>query len=99
MTARNAEHKQAMMATLLNKEACILRKIASLKHLACEKWRADRLESIMEKMSQPKQWGVADGTLCLDVDTPETIRSREMKGLYEELRKTVDNGKSNVPSW
>lgn len=98
MTARNAKQKQAMMATLLNKEACILRKIASLQHLACEKWRADRVENIMEKMSRPKQWGVADGTLCVDVDTPETVRAREMKNMYEELRMTVDNGKSNVPS-
>lgn len=98
MTARNAEQKQAMMSTLLNKEACILRKIASLQHVACEKWRADRLENIMEKMSRPKQWGVADGTLCVDVDTPETVRAREMKNMYEELRKTVDDGKSNVPS-
>ncbi|KAL7521086.1 hypothetical protein ACHAWX_005779 [Stephanocyclus meneghinianus] len=91
MTARNAEQKQAMMSTLLNKEACILRKIASLQHVACEKWRADRLENIMEKMSRPKQWGVADGTLCVDVDTPETVRAREMKNMYEELRKTVDD--------
>eukprot|EP00804_Cyclotella_cryptica_P014091 CCRYP_021206-RA/>CCRYP_021206-RA protein AED:0.00 eAED:0.00 QI:34/0/0.5/1/0/0/2/181/218 len=90
VTARNPEHKQTMMAALLKKEAYILRKIASLKHLACEKWRAERLDNIMEKMSQPKKWGGADGSFLWTWIHQKRF-GREMKDMYQELRNTADN--------
>ena len=92
VTSQNVEHKQAMTKALLNKEACLLRKIDSLKNAASEKRKSEETEYKMEKLSQTKLWEMSDGSF-IEVDTHETRRAREMKLMYDKLRQKVDKGK------
>ncbi|EED95488.1 predicted protein [Thalassiosira pseudonana CCMP1335] len=88
VTFRSAEQKQAMTKVLLNKEACLLRKIDSLKRVVSAKWKVAKTGRIMENTGQPRRWEVGNGYFV--VDTVETTRAREMKGMYDELRQKVD---------
>eukprot|EP01082_Thalassiosira_pseudonana_P011222 g9787.t1 g9787 contig4:575245-576201(+) len=88
VTFRSAEQKQAMTKVLLNKEACLLRKIDSLKRVVSAKWKDAKTGRIMENTGQPRRWEVGNGYFV--VDTVETTRAREMKGMYDELRQKVD---------
>lgn len=88
VTFRSAEQKQAMTKVLLNKEACLLRKIDSLKRVFSAKWKDAKTGRIMENTGQPRRWEVGNGYFL--VDTVETTRAREMKGMYDELRQKVD---------
>jgi hypothetical protein len=94
VTARDSAHRQTMMIHLLDQEAKLLRKIDTLRSAASETWKAERLEKIMQKMVAAKQWSVEDGTVSVAVDTPEIARAREMKEMFEELKKNVDTGES-----
>ena len=92
MTARNAAHKKELVNKLLDQESKLLRKIGTLKSAACETWKMERLEKIMEELAQSKEWSV-DGGLNVTVDTPEIVHAREMKNVFAELKKDVDSGK------
>lgn len=81
-----------MKRLLLRKEAHILRKIDQLKNEATDRLKRDKVERVMELMSQPKQWEVSNG-LIIDVDTPETMLAREMKTMYNELNEKIDHGR------
>eukprot|EP00956_Cyclotella_meneghiniana_P042869 scaffold249339_cov49-Cyclotella_meneghiniana.AAC.5 len=85
VTARNPSHKRAITTTLLDKEAKLIRKIETLKHAASEQWKVERLEKIMEQMAMARNWSTTDG-LSLTVDTPETVRAREMKDMFAKLK-------------
>ncbi len=92
LTAKNPEKKQAMTRILLSKEACILRKIDTLKNAAIEKWKVERIQSIMSKLAEPKRWEMESGSICT-VATPATVQAREMKEVYDGIRRNIDNGK------
>lgn len=92
VTARNPSHKRAITTTLLDKEAKLIRKIETLKHAASEQWKVERLEKIMEQMAMARNWSTTDG-LSLTVDTPETVRAREMKDMFAKLKLDDHNGK------
>mmetsp|Transcript_12061 Transcript_12061/g.25936 ORF Transcript_12061/g.25936 Transcript_12061/m.25936 type:complete len:291 (+) Transcript_12061:18-890(+) len=89
ITGRNDEHKQEMKKILLKKEAHLLRKIEQLKNSATNKCKTEKIEQMMETMSQPKKWEGSNGSV-IGVDTPETCRAREMKAMYDKLNKKVD---------
>jgi len=91
VTARNEEHRQEMKKITLKKEAHLLRKIEQLKNSATDKRKKDKMELMMEAMSQPKQWKVSNGPVII-VDTPETSRARELKIMYDAVHKKVDEG-------
>eukprot|EP00581_Thalassiosira_minuscula_P030094 CAMPEP_0183776886 /NCGR_PEP_ID=MMETSP0739-20130205/47813_1 /TAXON_ID=385413 /ORGANISM="Thalassiosira miniscula, Strain CCMP1093" /LENGTH=289 /DNA_ID=CAMNT_0026018859 /DNA_START=444 /DNA_END=1313 /DNA_ORIENTATION=- len=89
ITARNEEHRQEMKKIVLKKEAHLLRKIEQLKSSATNKCKTEKIEQMMERMSQPKQWEVSNGSV-IGVHTPETCRARELKAMYDELNMKVD---------
>lgn len=91
-TSRNEQHKQQLTKVLLNKEACLLRKIDSLKNAASKKCESAKMESLFLEFAQPKKWEVGNG-LIIAVDTPDTCRARETKEMYDELRRKVDCSK------
>ena len=82
-----------MNRILLSKEACILRKIDTLKNAAIEKWKVERIQSIMSKLAEPKRWEMESGSMYYSVDTPATVQAREMKEVYDGIRRNIDNGK------
>lgn len=92
MTARNPSHKKELTNKLLDQESKLIRKIDTLKSAACETWKMERLEKVMEKMAQAKEWSVESG-VPVTVDTPEIVHAREMKGVFAELKKDVASGK------
>jgi hypothetical protein len=77
---------------LLSKEACILRKIDALKNAAIENLKVERIQSIMNKLAEPKRWEMESGSIC-SVGTPATVQAREMKEVYDGIRRNIDNGK------
>lgn len=91
ITGRGEDHRQEAKKVLLKKEAHLLRKIDQLKNCAMEKCKTKKIEQMIEEMSQPKQWEIRSGAV-IGVDTPETCRAREMKVMYVELNKKVDQG-------
>jgi len=92
ITARNEEHRAKMKRTLLAKEQHLLRKIEQLKNVAIDKHNKQHIEHVLELMCQSKQWEIEDGSI-IHVETPETLKAREMKDMYTKLNEKVDNGK------
>jgi len=94
ITARDEEHRQDMKKQLLKKEAHLLRKIYQLKNTAADKLKTEKMERVMDMMSQPKQWQVSGSVI--GVDTPETCRAREMKAMYDDLNEKVEKDEMRI---
>ena len=92
ITARSEEHRAKMKRTLLAKEQHLLRKIEQLKNVAIDKHKKQHMENVLELMCEGKQWIIEDGSI-IHVESPETLKAREMKDMYTELNEKVDNGK------
>ncbi|KAJ8323620.1 hypothetical protein QVD99_007212 [Batrachochytrium dendrobatidis] len=74
----------AALADLLDQESALLQKIDRLKLAANEENREKSIVQLLEKMASPKRW-VCGGELTVLVDTPNTIRARELRDLYHAL--------------
>lgn len=74
------------LADLLDQESALIQKIDRLKIAANEENRETGVITLLDKMSSPKKWHVNNkkGGVCL-VDTPNTIRARELRDLYHAL--------------
>ncbi|KAJ3157147.1 hypothetical protein HDU89_002558 [Geranomyces variabilis] len=74
----------AALADLLDQEAALIQKIDRLQIAANEENRERKIVRLLDTMSSAKKWRVAKlGTV--QVDTPNTIRARELKDLYHAL--------------
>ncbi|TPX55201.1 hypothetical protein PhCBS80983_g05521, partial [Powellomyces hirtus] len=74
----------AALADLLDQEAALIQKIDRLQIAANEENRERRIVRLLDSMSSSKKWTVGKlGTV--QVDTPHTIRARELKDLYHAL--------------
>ncbi|KAJ3397440.1 hypothetical protein HDU92_007829 [Lobulomyces angularis] len=74
------------LADLLDQEASLIQKIDRLKITANEENKELSIVNLLDKMSSPKKWAVHSklGGFC-SVDTPNTIRARELRDLYHAL--------------
>ncbi|KAJ3023896.1 UNVERIFIED_CONTAM: hypothetical protein HDU68_008420 [Siphonaria sp. JEL0065] len=88
-TINNAGYSEparlAALADLMDQEAALIQKIDRLKIAANEENREKGIVKLLENMSSPKKWPVLDGTEAVLVDTPNTIRARELRDLYHAL--------------
>ncbi|KAJ3130221.1 hypothetical protein HK100_008171 [Physocladia obscura] len=75
----------AALADLMDQEAVLIQKIDKLKIAANEENREKAIVKLLEKMSSPKRWPVLKGEGAVLVDTPNTIRARELRDLYHAL--------------
>ncbi|KAI8611576.1 hypothetical protein BC830DRAFT_1198782 [Chytriomyces sp. MP71] len=75
----------AALADLMDQEAALIQKIDRLKISANEENREKSIIRLLEKMSSPKRWPAKKGQLSVYVDTPNTIRARELRDLYHAL--------------
>ncbi|RKO85525.1 hypothetical protein BDK51DRAFT_32330, partial [Blyttiomyces helicus] len=74
----------AALADLLDQEASLIQKIDRLKIAANEENLDKRIGRLLDTMASPKRWSVYKaGTVF--VDTPNTIRARELRDLYQAL--------------
>ncbi|KAJ1570122.1 hypothetical protein HK096_008493 [Nowakowskiella sp. JEL0078] len=76
----------AALANLLDQESELIQKIGRLKIAANEENREKAIIRLLDQMSSPKKWSVSKpiGSFT-SVDTPNTIRARELKDLYHAL--------------
>ena len=77
--------RRLAMSRLLTKETELIRTIGRLRIAANNANRERRVERALEDMSQTKRWERKDGSL-VEVDTPFTVRARELARLYDALR-------------
>ena len=77
--------RRLAMSQLLAKETELIRTIGRLRIAANNANRERRVERALEDMSQTKRWERKDGSL-VEVDTPFTVRARELARLYDALR-------------
>ncbi|KAJ3218262.1 hypothetical protein HDU67_006235 [Dinochytrium kinnereticum] len=74
----------AALADLLDQEAALIQKIDRLKLAAADENRERSVVKLLEQMAAPKKWPTAKGAPCF-VDTPNTVRARELRDLYHAL--------------
>ena len=77
--------RRVAMKRLLAKETELIRTIGRLRIAANNANRERRVERTLEDMSQSKRWERKDGSL-VEVDTPFTVRARELAHIYDALR-------------
>ncbi|KAJ3043905.1 hypothetical protein HDV00_003944 [Rhizophlyctis rosea] len=79
----------AALADLLDQEAALIQKIDRLRIAANEENRDRRIVKLLDVMSSPRLWPVhttqPHHPHTVHVDTPSTIRARELKDLYHAL--------------
>jgi len=73
-----------MVAQLLAKETKLLQTIDKLKAAALKLGRDKKINRMLNYMSEPKGWEGSNG-IEIKVDTPFTLRARELKELYKGL--------------
>jgi hypothetical protein len=72
------------LADLLDQESCLIQKIDKLKIEANLENRDRGIAAMLEKISAPKKWVGRKNEVVL-VDTPNIIRARELRDLYNAL--------------
>lgn len=74
----------AALANLLDQETALIQKIDRLKVQADEENHDRFVIGLLDRMASSKKWPVKTGGVCY-VDTPSTIRARELRDLYHAL--------------
>ena len=80
----SAQEIAAALEELLTKEVKLLQTIDRLKLTAAKENKWARTQSSLEKMASPKEWSSREGDL-IEVETPFTIRAKELVDLYNGL--------------
>ena len=78
----SAEERRLAMQELLKKETKLLQTIDRLQIQAGHENRAENVNKRLEQMASAKKWGT---TTTVDVETPCTVRARELRDLYNGL--------------
>ena len=78
------------MSDLLASETKALQSIQRLKFAAQRDSHAEKSHHILELMSQPHRWQLANGSVA-QVQTPATLRAKELLDLYRALSTPVTN--------
>jgi hypothetical protein len=81
----DAERRVAMQE-LLKKQTKLLQTIDRLQIQASKENRFRKINTALHKMSSAKVWG--SGTATVNVETPFTVRARELRDLYDGLQLT-----------
>lgn len=82
------EQRQEELDGILVKETKLLQTIDRLKLTATSANRKQRIDSMLQYMSRPKQWQMSDGGVK-EVHTPFTIRAKELMDLYNGLKSNL----------
>ncbi|KAK2956004.1 putative flagellar associated protein [Blattamonas nauphoetae] len=85
------EERLAALAVLLSHETRIIQTIDRMKLDAKQENKEYKINSMLEKMSQPKEIRLRDnkdGAQLAQIHTPSTTRARELADLYKALKLT-----------
>ncbi|TSM52339.1 IQ and ubiquitin-like domain-containing protein [Bagarius yarrelli] len=82
-TLCGAERKAALCA-LLDQETQFIISIENHRQSALQRWQRNAVKEFLNKCAAPKQWQAFDGKIT-QMDTPHTIRARELRDLYCSL--------------
>jgi len=85
LSGGSPEEIQAQLAELLAKEVKLLQTIDRLKLNAAKENKQTRTKETLEKMASPQEWSVAAGEDHVEVETPFTIRAKQLVELYSGL--------------
>ncbi|KAI9222112.1 hypothetical protein BC828DRAFT_379237 [Blastocladiella britannica] len=77
----DADEKQAQVNELLNQEATLIQQLEALKVEAQEEAKQRSTNHWIDRMAGSKKWPLERGGFAL-VDTPTTLRARELRDLY-----------------
>ena len=81
---------KAMVSSLLAKETKLLQTIDKLKAKALKLGRDKKIDRMLTDMAKPKAWEGSNG-IEIKVDTPFTLRARELMELYKGLAGGSNN--------
>lgn len=81
----DAERRIAMQE-LLKKQTKLLQTIDRLQLQASKENRFRKIHTVLNKMASAKVWGTNSGTSTVNVETPFTVRARELRDLYDGLQ-------------
>mmetsp|Transcript_11235 Transcript_11235/g.18296 ORF Transcript_11235/g.18296 Transcript_11235/m.18296 type:complete len:441 (+) Transcript_11235:80-1402(+) len=84
------EERRVALAALLAEETKALQNIQRLKATAHETTTRSKTQKMLELMAQPQQWQMRDGEIA-QVQTPSTIRAKELLDLYNALNAPLTN--------
>ncbi|XP_065845385.1 IQ motif and ubiquitin-like domain-containing protein [Oscarella lobularis] len=76
--------RKAALCSLLEQEAELIASIGRHQIVADDDRRRQNIRKILEKAASPRKWIAFDGKLT-EMDTPYTIRSKELRALYDSL--------------
>lgn len=79
------DERRVAMMELLKKQTKLLQTIDRLQIQAGRENRTRRVNTVLNKMASAKSWGTAS---AVNVETPFTIRARELRDLYNGLQLT-----------
>lgn len=84
-TLLSVEEKARALEQLLHKETKLLQTIDRLKITANHKNKQEKIEKLLKKMANPKNWQIDEGRV-VEVHTPFTTRAKELMDLYNGLK-------------
>ncbi|XP_067091331.1 IQ motif and ubiquitin-like domain-containing protein [Osmerus mordax] len=84
-----AERKAALCA-LLEKETQLIASIGRHRIAASEKNHDKAVQAFLDKCAAPKRWRAFDGRMT-QMDTPFTVRAKELRDLYTSINLTYLN--------
>ncbi len=76
------------MELLLQNETKALQAIQRLKISAHRNMHGEKTKEMLEKMARPQRWQLSNGEVCM-VQTPATVRAKELANLYSALGSAV----------
>lgn len=87
-TVKGEKELQDAMSALLNHETQALQTMQQLKLNAQRSVHEEKTMSMLSEMSKPHQWQLSRGEIA-NVQTPETIKAKELLELYQKLLHPV----------
>eukprot|EP00118_Oscarella_pearsei_P001612 m.7913 g.7913 ORF g.7913 m.7913 type:complete len:634 (+) comp20015_c0_seq2:115-2016(+) len=76
--------RKAALCSLLEQEADLIASIGRHRISANEGQRHEKIRKILEKAASPRKWVAFDGKVT-EMDTPYTVRAKELRELYDSL--------------
>lgn len=85
LTGKTGHDRTAALNDLLHQQCQYLSAIGQLKNLADEENRMGRIKRFFDTTAAPKRWVESEYGLVVEMETPDTIRARELREVYNGL--------------
>eukprot|EP00041_Stephanoeca_diplocostata_P011887 m.197189 g.197189 ORF g.197189 m.197189 type:complete len:834 (-) comp18711_c0_seq1:258-2759(-) len=85
LVGKEGHARTEALNALLHQQCQYLGAIDQLKNLADEENRMDRIKRFFDTTAAPKRWVEPEYGLVVEMETPDTIRARELREVYNGL--------------